>query len=182
MGEHLLENSGMPFTVLRPAVTYGIGVKGNIKRLATLARTPLPLPFANLSNRRSLLAREALASAIELVLTSGRAEGEVFLVADTEPISVADMLAAIREGLGRRPRLVHIPNEVLRRLTTLLGSRAEWARLSGNLVIDASKLRSIGWTSRTSSYEGIIKMMRSESSLGSGRRSIAPGAWSSLFG
>jgi len=47
-GERLLAGSGVPFTVLRPAVVYGQGVKGNIAALATLARTPTPLPFASL--------------------------------------------------------------------------------------------------------------------------------------
>ena len=62
-GEKLLAQSGVPFTVLRPAVVYGKGVKGNIAALATLAKTPMPLPFARLTNRRSLLALENLASA-----------------------------------------------------------------------------------------------------------------------
>ena len=99
--EHLLAESGVPFTVLRPAVVYGRGVKGNIASLATLAQTPMPLPFGGLDNRRSLLALDNLASAIELALTSPKAEGEMFLVADTEPISVADLVTAMREGLGR---------------------------------------------------------------------------------
>ena len=44
------------------------GVKGNIASLATLAQTPMPLPFGGLDNRRSLLALENLAAAIELAL------------------------------------------------------------------------------------------------------------------
>ncbi len=77
------------FTVLRPAVVYGPGVKGNIASLATLAKTPMPLPFANLDNRRSLLAIENFIAAILLALRSERAANETFLVADAEPISVA---------------------------------------------------------------------------------------------
>ena len=98
--ERLLAGSGVPFTVLRPAVVYGRGVKGNIASLATLAQTPMPLPFGGLDNRRSLLAIDNLASAIELALASPKAEGEMFLVADSEPISVADLVTAMREGLG----------------------------------------------------------------------------------
>ncbi len=68
--ERLVGKSGVGFTVLRPAVVYGLGVKGNISSLATLAKTPMPLPFGALNNRRSLLAIENLASAISLALTS----------------------------------------------------------------------------------------------------------------
>ncbi len=82
--ERLLKECGAGFTVLRPTVVYGKGAKGNIASLATLAQTPMPLPFGGLDNRRSLLALENLAAAIALVLTSPQAEGETFLVADSE--------------------------------------------------------------------------------------------------
>jgi UDP-glucose 4-epimerase len=159
--ERLVAESGVPFTVLRPAVVYGRGVKGNIASLATLAQTPMPLPFGGLDNRRSLLALENLTAAIELALISPKAEGEIFLVADSEPISVADMVAAMREGLGRAPHLIRVPAGGVKRLMTTFGKEAEWERLSGNFVIDAAKLRSIGWTPRVKTYDGIAAMMRS---------------------
>ncbi len=90
-------------------MVYGRGVKGNIAALATLARTPMPLPFAGLDNRRSLLALDNLVSAISLVLGAKEAANETFLVADAEPISVAGLVAAMREGLGRPPHLVKVP-------------------------------------------------------------------------
>lgn len=158
--ERLLAESGVGFTVLRPAVVYGHGVKGNIASLMTLAQTPMPLPFGGLDNRRSLLALENLASAIELVLASPRAEAETFLVADVEPISVAELVAAMREGLGRSPHLVRVPLAVVKRLMATFGKEAEWDRLSGSFVIDAAKLRRIGWRPRIRTPEGIVKMMR----------------------
>lgn len=158
--EQLLKDSGVGFTVLRPAVVYGRGVKGNLASLATLAQTPMPLPFGDLDNRRSLLALENLASAVDLVLTSERAEGETFLAADTEPISVADLVAAMREGLGRSPHLVRVPAGAVKRLMATFGKDAEWERLSGSFVIDAAKLRGIGWAPRVKTPDGIAAMMR----------------------
>src|SRR5262245_59482344 len=165
--ERLLAESGVAFTVLRPAVVYGQGVKGNIASIVTLAQTPMPLPFGGLDNRRSLLALENLAAAIELVLTSPDAEGETFLVADNEPISVAGMVAAMREGLGRAPHLVRVPLGGVKRLMATFGKEAEWERLSGNFVIDAAKLRGIGWTPRVKTREGIAAMMRAPNGTGS---------------
>jgi UDP-glucose 4-epimerase len=141
-------------------VVYGRGVKGNIASLATLAQTPMPLPFGGLDNRRSLLALENLASAIELALKSDRARNETFLVADTEPISVADLVTAMREGLGRAPHLLRVPQGAVKRLMATFGKEAEWDRLSGNFVIDAGKLRGIGWDPRIKTHEGIVAMMR----------------------
>lgn len=159
-GERLVAASGVPFAVLRPAVVYGRGVKGNIASLATLARTAMPLPFAGLDNRRSLLALENLISAVTLVLASERALGETFLVADAEPISVADLVAAMREGLGRSPHLVSVPHGAVKRLMASFGKEAEWERLSGNFVIDAAKLRGIGWQPNITTRAGIAAMMR----------------------
>jgi UDP-glucose 4-epimerase len=159
--ERLLAESGVAFAVLRPAVVYGRGVKGNIASLATLAQTPMPLPFAGLDNRRSLLALENLAAAVEIVLTSKSAEGETFLVADAERISVAGMVTAMREGLGRAPHLIRVPLGGVKRLMATFGKEAEWERLSGNFVIDAAKLRAIGWTPRVKTAEGLAAMMRS---------------------
>jgi nucleoside-diphosphate-sugar epimerase len=160
--ERLIAQSGVTFTVLRPAVVYGKGVKGNVASLATLAETPMPLPFAGLGNRRSLLALENLVSAISLVLVSEQATNETFLVADAEPISVADLVAAMREGLGRPPHLVKVPLGVVKRLMKSFGREAEWERISGDFVIDTSKLMEIGWRPAVATRDGIARMMRAE--------------------
>jgi UDP-glucose 4-epimerase len=161
-GERLLAASDVPFTVLRPAVVYGKGVKGNIAALATLARTPMPLPFASLGNRRSLLALDNLLLAIAFVLEAGDAANETFLVADAEPISVADLVAAMREGLGRSPHLVKVPLGAVKRLMASFGKEAEWERVSGSFVVDVSKLMGIGWRPAIATRAGIIRMMRAE--------------------
>ncbi len=161
-GERRLAASGVPFTVLRPAVVYGKGVKGNIAALATLARTPMPLPFAGLNNRRSLLALDNLVSAISFVLEARDAANETFLVADAEPISVADLVAAMREGLGRSPHLVKVPLGAVKRLMRSFGKEAEWERISGNFVVDASKLMGIGWRPAIATRAGIVRLMRAE--------------------
>ncbi|HZJ13268.1 MAG TPA: NAD-dependent epimerase/dehydratase family protein [Methyloceanibacter sp.] len=161
-GEKLIAQSGVPFTVLRPAVVYGRGVKGNIAALATLAKTPMPLPFAGLSNRRALLALDNLVSAISLALGAKEAASGTFLVADAEPISVADLVAAMREGLGRSPHLVKVPLGAVKRLMKSFGKEAEWERIAGEFVVDASKLMGIGWRPAVATREGIVRMMRSE--------------------
>ena len=160
--ERLIAQSGVTFTVLRPAVVYGKGVKGNIASLATLAKTPMPLPFAGLGNRRSLLALENLVSAISLVLGSEQAANETFLVADAGPISVANLVAAMREGLRRPPHLVKVPLGGVKRLMKSFGKETEWERISGDFVIDASKLMGIGWRPSIATRDGIAKMMRAE--------------------
>lgn len=160
--EKLLAQSGVPFTVLRPAVVYGKGVKGNIAALATLAKTPMPLPFARLTNLRSLLALDNLISAVSLVLTAKEAADETFLVADAEPISVADIVTAMREGLGRPPHLVNVPSGAIMRLMKSFGREADWERISTSFVVDAAKLAGLGWRPEVATRQGLARLMRSE--------------------
>jgi nucleoside-diphosphate-sugar epimerase len=158
--ERLVAASGTRCSILRPVVVYGPSVKGNIANLATLARTPMPLPFGALDNRRSLLAIDNLVSAIGLALVSEHALGETFLVADRDPITVADLVTAMREGLGRAPHLMKVPAGAVRRIMASFGKEADWERISGSFVVDTAKLRGIGWEPVVSTYAGIKAMMQ----------------------
>jgi len=160
--EGLLAGSGVGYTVLRPAVVYGKGVKGNIASLATLAKSPMPLPFGGLDNRRSLLALDNLISAIGHVLGCDATANETFLVADAAPISVADLVGAMREGLGKPPHLVKVPAGAVKKIMKSFGREADWERVSGEFVIDPSKLMATGWQPSVETHAGIVAMMRAE--------------------
>jgi len=165
--ERLVEQSGVPYTILRPAVVYGRGVKGNIAALATIAKTPMPLPFGGLDNRRSLLALDNLVSAVFHVLETEAAKNETFLIADEAPISVADLVAAMREGLGRPPHLVKVPQGAVKRLLKSFGREADWERVAGSFVVDVSKLMATGWTPHVETHAGIVRMIRAENGAAS---------------
>jgi len=143
--EIAVRESGISFTILRPVLVYGPGVKGNLAALARLASSPLPLPFGAFQNRRSLLSLDHLIAAIQFVLRDPASNGETYLVADAEPLSLADMIASLRQGLGRSPGLISVPPSLIRTVCVLLGLREVWSRLSGELLVDPRKLASIGW-------------------------------------
>lgn len=160
--ERALAVSGLPYTVLRPAVVYGPGVKGNIAALATIAKTPMPLPFGGLANRRSLLAIDNLISAVVHVLQSEETLDETFLVADPTPISIAELVSAMREGLGRPPHLVAVPQGAVKRLLKSFGREADFERICGTFEIDAGKLMATGWQPIVETHDGITQMMRAD--------------------
>ncbi len=80
--ERAVARSGVPFTILRPVLVYGPGVKGNLRALMRLAALPVPLPFAALTARRSLVSLANLAAAITFVLRHDACAGETYVVAD----------------------------------------------------------------------------------------------------
>jgi UDP-glucose 4-epimerase len=131
--------------ILRPTLVYGPGVKGNFRLLSRLAALPLPLPIARLSARRSLLDIDALAEAILVALRAPAGPTGPFLVCDRRPVSVPDIVAAIRAGHGRSPWLFGVSPRLLDPMASAVLGRERWRRLTGPLVADPAGLAALGW-------------------------------------
>jgi nucleoside-diphosphate-sugar epimerase len=108
--ERAVAESGVPFTILRPVLVYGRGVKGNLRALMRLAALPIPLPFGALKARRSLVSLANLVSAIGFVLREDACAGETYVVADPVPLTIGEIVtrcgaaAASRRALSPCPR------------------------------------------------------------------------------
>lgn len=150
--------SGVQWTILRPTAIYGPGVKGNFATLLRLARQPLPLPFAGFNAKRSLLSLDNLQSAIDFVLAEPATVGETYIVADPVPVSLAEIIAAMREGLGRKPGLIPLPQAGLAALLRLAGRGDVWERIAGALVADPGKLIAAGWRPERDTLGGLARM------------------------
>jgi UDP-glucose 4-epimerase len=143
--EQGLAELDLDWVALRPALVYGAGVKGNMAQLVRLARSPYPLPFGALRARRSLLSLDNLAAAVDAVLTAPAPLRRPLIVADPEPLTVADMIAALRRGLGRRPHLVPVPARLLQAALRAAGRDDIFERLARPLVADPAALARLGW-------------------------------------
>ncbi len=156
--EHVSDFAGNGRTgiVLRPPMVYGTYGSANWLKLRRLAALPVPLPFGSVNNRRSFIAVENLASAIIHAL-EGPAQSGVFNVADAEPVSLAQAVRWLREGMGRAPNLAPFPEYVTRTGLKLLGKGDMAQSLFGNLEVDASRFRRLfGWTPPLSPREAMI--------------------------
>jgi len=100
--------------VLRPPLVHGPRAKANLSALIALADTPLPLPFARIANRRSLISLKSMVSAIQSVIEAEHAPSGIYHLADGPPLSTGEMVAALRNGLGRQPRLYAAPRSMLK--------------------------------------------------------------------
>jgi len=169
--EAAVRASGVPYTILRPALVYGPGVKGNVASLMRLAALPVPLPFGALSNRRSLLALDNLIAAIRFALENARATNETFIVADPDAISVAELAAMLRTAAGRTPRLVPLPVGLLSAMLSLAGRRGMVERLAGTLVAEPRKLMAAGWRPVIDTETAIAQMVQAASPRKSGTAS-----------
>jgi nucleoside-diphosphate-sugar epimerase len=151
----LSANGSMDYAALRPVLVYGPGVKGNMAALVTLAQSPWPLPLGALTARRSILAIENLCAAIEAVIAAPAPLNRPLIVADPDALTVGEMVAAMRQGLGRSAMLLPVPEALLRMAAGMMGRQEAIQRLSGALVASPSALLSLGWTPHVASQAGL---------------------------
>ena len=159
-GESLLravaEETGLELVILRPPLVYGPNVKANFRALIWLAASGLPLPFAGIDNRRSLIFLDNLVDVTIRAAIDPAATGRVLLLRDTTDLSTRELVCALATGLGRPARLVAVPDSAFAMLRHLpaLGSLA--ARLSLSLQVDDSATRTLlDWSPPVSTETGL---------------------------
>ena len=170
--EEAVRGSGVPFTILRPVLIYGPGVKGNLALLARAAATRLPLPVKDFSNRRSLLGIDNFISALAFVLATPSTIGETYVVADPGiPPRLSDVFVMLRQAQGRRafvlpmsPDYIELPLRLFRRTDV-------WHRIGGNLRVDAGKLVAAGWRPAHDTRDGLTAMAQAAAPRKSGTAS-----------
>ena len=75
-------------------------------------------------------------------------------------MTVGEILAVLREKQGRTLITIYIPQIIIRLLLTMFGRRELWSRFTGDLVVDTSKFKSLGWRAPMSTSEGLLGMVR----------------------
>ncbi len=148
--------TGLGLTVLRPPLIYGPGVKGNVARLLRWIERGLPLPFASIANRRSLIYLENLIDAT-LAVMRHPAPGRTYLVSDAHDLSTPQLIRALARGLDKSPRLLAFPPLLLRLAGACTGQLDAVGRLVGSLQIDASRIGAeLGWRPAYDPEQGLI--------------------------
>ncbi len=157
-------DTGMPVTVLRLPLMYGPGAEGNVARLTDAIARGIPLPFASIDNRRSLLGAGNFASALGAILghpTPMPGTVATWFVADVTPVSTAQLVRAIAVALGVAPRLLPLPPALLQFICACVGRAPAADRLVESLVVDGSAFReAYAWQPPRSMAEELADMAR----------------------
>lgn len=161
--EVAVKASGAPFTILRPSLICGPDVKGNLGVLLQLAKLPLPLPLGAIRGRRSLVAVEDLIGAILHCLSEPQTTGEIYIVANPDPVTVPQIVATLRQAMGRSPGLIPVPAALLQIAFGLIGRSDLWQRLNGDLEVSAAKLIATGWRPAVALNDSLAKMAQATS-------------------
>lgn len=158
----LAEEVGLAVTALRLPLTYGIGVGANFAALLSAVRRGLPLPFAAIDNRRSLLFAGNLASALDALLAApealARARLMPYLLADAQPVSTPELVDALAQALGVRARQFRVPVGMLRLAGACAGRAESIERLAGSLEVDTAAFRGrFHWTPPFTLAQGLAQ-------------------------
>jgi len=153
-----LAETGLDWAALRLALVYGPGAQGNVARLVKLARSPYPLPLAGLKARHSLLALDNLVEAIDRILAAPAPLRRPFIVADPKPLTIGEIVAALRQGLGRRAGLFYVPQPMLQAALRAAGQATDAEPLFGSLIADPSALSRLDWTPPVATQQGLAAL------------------------
>jgi UDP-glucose 4-epimerase len=137
----VLRGEQMFVVSLRPPLIVGAEAKGNWRLLQSLAMTKLPLPFASVANKRSFISVQSVAESIVTLCSSywpPNLSGN-YCVSDPEPLSLPEVLTALRQGMGLSPRLLPCPPRAFAVLGALIGRRRQLAGLTGSLKVNPSR-------------------------------------------
>jgi nucleoside-diphosphate-sugar epimerase len=126
---------------------YGPGVRANFRQLQQLVHWGMPLPFARIDNRRSMVSVGNLVDFLLLCAGRDDAAGNVFLISDDYDLSIVELITLIARAMGRKPWLLPVPERLLRLGAKAVGKSSVVDRLLGSLQVDITPAKSLlGWT------------------------------------
>ncbi len=141
--EHALsdicQETGMELVIIRPPLIFAPHAKGNLASLLRAVRSQLPLPLANVHNRRDLLSLPNLCDLIFKCLSHPNATGQPWLACDGTPISSADIIRTLAHTHQLKARLIPAPQSWLRWGAALMSRQQQLQKLTGDLQIDSRR-------------------------------------------
>ncbi len=137
---------GMEFTIVRPPLVYGPGVKGNFRSFMKWAESGLPSIFEAVKNKRSFVHVANLCDLLIKVLDHPNASNRIFLVSDGRDLSTHELFERLALQAGRTPRSVAVAPAILHIIGRLTHRSAAVERLTQSLQIDACPTsEQLGW-------------------------------------
>ena len=98
-------STGLGGISLRLPLVYGPGCKGNLARMLAAVQAGRFPPLADIANRRSMVHVDNVVQAACLAAACTRADGQVYIITDREAPSTTQLLAMMRDVVGRaQPR------------------------------------------------------------------------------
>jgi nucleoside-diphosphate-sugar epimerase len=163
--QDLAGRAGFALSIIRPPLIHGPGVKANLQALARIARSPIPLPFGAIQNRRSLLGTTNLASLLKALLLRSDKAPLTLNASDGEDVSTTKLVQLLAEAHGQRAKLLPVPQILLRAILSAVGRTDLVGRLLDDFQIDiAATTRALDWRPSVSLAESLKEAFSTDGS------------------
>lgn len=114
--ERLVRASGLSWTIVRPTMIYGSELDKNVhKLLRFLDRSPAFPMFGDGENLWQPVYHEDCAKGSCEALVREEAINQAYDLPGSRPLTYNDLVNTAAEAIGRKPRIVHLPIEPVRR-------------------------------------------------------------------
>ena len=137
--QDLCSRTTLKYTVIRPPLVYGPGVKANFLSMMKWVNDQRLLPLANTQNLRSFVGIRNLISLVETCVTNDSAQNEILHVSDNHDLSTTELLQILAEVMGKKSRLVSFPQPALRLASQIIGKPRIYEQLCGSFQLDISQ-------------------------------------------
>tara|TARA_B100000780_G_C21122611_1_gene454893 strand:+ start:1153 stop:2082 length:930 start_codon:yes stop_codon:yes gene_type:complete len=127
--------------ILRPALVYGKNVKGNLKKIESLANFNLPLPFANAIEKKSFCSINNLINCINIILDS-HIKSDIFLVCDDAYFSFKDILIKAYKKKNNKIILFPIKLFIFKFVFYLINKKEMYNSIFSRMILDNSRIKS----------------------------------------
>lgn len=154
----LLDGETMELIIIRPPLVYAAEAPGNFNRLLKLVASRVPLPFAAVKNKRSMIALDNLVDFIALCIEHPQAANEIFLISDGDDFSINEIITLLALGMDRKERLFSAPDSLMRLVASSLGKRSLYTQLCRSLIIDTDKAKNLlNWVPARKARDALVE-------------------------
>ena len=154
--QQISQQSQMSYTIIRPPLVYGPGVKANFLSMIKWVKTGLPLPLGSARNLRSFVSVRNLANLIDNCATNEAAKNQVFNASDDHDVSTTDLLKMIANSMNKPARLIKMPLGALKFGSQIIGKPRAYDGLCGSFQLDVSQTKQkLNWTAPFSLQEEV---------------------------
>jgi nucleoside-diphosphate-sugar epimerase len=153
---------GMHVVILRLAMVYGRGGRGNLERMARAIQSGWFPPLPKIRNKRSLVHVQDVCEVMRLVASRPEADGKTYIVSDPQPYSSREIYEAINTALGFSTSPKYAVPVGLLRAVGCVNRRAREIidRLLGSAFYSPDRIeRELGWRARVSLGDGLKEML-----------------------
>lgn len=133
--------------ILRPAMIYGPGNKGNLNLLYNVVRRGIPWPLGAYENRRSFCSVDNIAYVVEQLMVRENIESGIYHVCDDEALSTNELIRLIASSLGKKTHIWKLPRNLINILASigdvlnLSLNKERLRKLTENYVVSNEKIK-----------------------------------------